>query len=449
MTTTQDIEKRLEAIKDNDVFILDYGRTPTGKFGGSLVGYTAPELGAFVVKGVLERVAKDIVPEEVFFGNVVGANCGQNVARQVAIKSGLPFETIATTVNKVCASGLKATTLAAASIKAGDINVAITGGTESMSNAPYYLPQHRWGSKYGAHLESIVDGLHKDGLSNAFDGVSMGFAGDKAGLSEGITRKEVDEFSIETYKRAKNATLKGLFDKEIISIPKKDTQNKYDPNNLLDHDEGIHALKEDKVAKLKPSFDKENGICTPANSSPLSDGASAVLLVSGKYLKGLIRENKIDISSKFVRLVSYADSELEPLDFPKTPAYALQKAIKKSNITIEELSILEVNEAFAVVPLILSKKLNIPLNKINPYGGAIALGHALGSSGSRILITLVSALKSLANNKNDIATPDSGICEIDNDNSISNANKSIYGGACICNGGGGATAVIIELINGF
>lgn len=391
-----------------EVFILSAVRTPIGSFGGSLKDVTAVQLGAAAIKGALEKSGlKAEQIEDVLMGSVIQANLGQAPARQAAKFSGLPNEVNCTTINKVCASGMKSISLAAQSIMLGDADIVIAGGMESMSNVPFYTENMRWGNKYGN--VQMIDGLAKDGLTDVYDGKAMGNAAEFCAKSCGISREEQDAFSVESYKRSQAASNEGRFDNEIVpvSIP----QRKGDPV-IFSKDEEPFNVKFDKIAGLKGAFVKD-GTVTAANSSTMNDGAAAVVLISKKKME--------ELGLKPIgKIVSYADAEQAPELFTTTPSIALPKAVAKAGLSMEDISFWELNEAFAVVGIENTKRMKLDASKVNVNGGAVSLGHPLGASGARIIVTLLNVLKQ---------------------------NNAKYGAAGICNGGGGASAMVIENIN--
>ncbi len=376
-----------------------------GSFGGVLKGLSATQLGAAAIKGALEKAGVDgNLVQDVLMGCVLQANLGQAPARQAAKFAGLPNEVNCTTVNKVCASGMKAISLAAQSIALGDADIVVAGGMESMSNVPFYAEALRWGNKYGNSV--LVDGLAKDGLTDVYDGKAMGNAAELCAGECGISRKDQDDFAIESYKRSQAAWEKGYFSNEVIpvSIP----QRKGEPV-LVSKDEEPFNVKFDKIPQLSPAFIKD-GTVTAANASTMNDGAAALVLMS--------REKADELGLKpIARIVSYADAEQSPEWFTTTPSLAVPKAVAKAGLKMEDISYWELNEAFAVVGIENTKRMKLDPEKVNAHGGAVALGHPLGASGARIIVTLLNVLKT---------------------------NKARYGAAGICNGGGGATAMVIE-----
>ncbi|MES2520078.1 MAG: acetyl-CoA C-acyltransferase [Bacteroidota bacterium] len=387
-----------------EVYIVSAVRTPIGSFGGALSSLSATELGSIAIKGAIEKAGiKPEMVEEVIMGNVVSANVGQAPARQAAIGAGLPYQVRCTTVNKVCASGAKAIIYAAQSIMLGITEVAVAGGMESMSNAPFYVPRARFGYKYGSG--TLVDGLEKDGLMDAYDQIAMGFYADQTARKYGFSREAQDNYAIDSYKRAAEATENGYFKDEIIPVEVQTRKGTI----TVSEDEEYKNVNFEKIPTLKSAFEKR-GTVTAANSSTLNDGASALVLMSRK------KAEKLGLLP-LAKIIGFADAEQEPALFTTTPTVAVPKAIKMANLIKEEIDYFEINEAFSVVPLAFEKMLEIPHKKVNIFGGAVSLGHPLGASGARILTTLISVLKHT---------------------------KGRYGAAGICNGGGGATAIVIE-----
>lgn len=389
----------------NDVVIVSAARTPMGSFMGSLSGVPATTLGVTAVKGALEKINLDpALVQEIYMGNVLQAGEGQAPARQVAIGAGLPVSTAATTINKVCASGMKAVTIAAQAIKAGDVEILVAGGMENMSMVPHYL-DGRNGVKLGEI--KMQDGLLKDGLTDVYNKQHMGVCAELCAKENNISREEQDAFAVQSYERSAAAWAAGKFREEVVpvSIP----QRKGEPV-LFSEDEEYKAVKFDKIPALPTVFQKENGTVTAANASTLNDGASALILMSAEKAAGLGIK-------PLARIVSYADAAVEPERFTTAPSKALPLALKKAGLSKDEIDFFELNEAFSVVGLANSKILGLDPAKVNVNGGAVSLGHPLGSSGSRILVTLINVLKQ---------------------------NNGKYGAAAICNGGGGATAVVIE-----
>lgn len=388
-----------------EVVIVSAVRTPMGSFGGSLSGFSATQLGGFAIKGAIDKVnLNPSLINEVFFGNVLQANLGQAPARQCSIYAGIKNDVPATTVNKVCASGMKAIMLGAQSIKCGDNDVVVVGGTESMSNVPHYVEKVRTGQKLGDL--KLKDGLVHDGLTDVYNQTHMGLCAEICAEDMNISREAQDKFAIESYRRSKEAWEKKLFEDEIVpvTIP----QRKGEPIHF-EEDEEFKNVKIDKIPNLRPVFKKE-GTITAANASTINDGASALILMSADKAKSLNIE-------PLAKIVSYADASHEPEWFTTAPAKALPIALKKANLGINDIDYFELNEAFSVVGIANKKLLNIDSDKVNCFGGAVSLGHPLGSSGSRIVVTLINVL---------------------------NKKEAKLGAAAICNGGGGASALIIE-----
>ena len=388
-----------------EVVIVSAVRTPMGSFGGSLSAFSATQLGGFAIKGAIDKVNLDpSLINEVFFGNVLQANLGQAPARQCSIYAGIKNDVPATTVNKVCASGMKAIMLGAQSIKCGDNDVVVVGGTESMSNVPHYVEKVRTGQKLGDL--KLKDGLVHDGLTDVYNQTHMGLCAEICAEDMNISREAQDEFAIESYRRSKEAWEKKLFEDEIVpvTIPQRKGEPIY-----FEEDEEFKNVKIDKIPNLRSVFKKE-GTITPANASTLNDGASALILMSADKAKSLNIE-------PLAKIVSYADASHEPEWFTTAPAKALPIALKKANLDINDIDYFELNEAFSVVGIANKKLLNIDSDKVNCFGGAVSLGHPLGSSGSRIVVTLINVL---------------------------NKKEAKLGAAAICNGGGGASALIIE-----
>lgn len=390
-----------------EVFIVSSGRTPIGSFGGKLANFSATQLGAIAIKGALEKVnliAKEV--QEVYMGNVLSANLGQAPARQAAIEAGIPVTTPCTTVNKVCSSGMKSVMLAAQSIMLGINDVIVAGGMESMSNVPYYIPKARFGYKYGHG--SMVDGLMHDGLWEVYNDFPMGNCADNTAREMGISREHQDAFAIESYKRAEEATKKGYFKEEVIPIAIP--QRKGDPI-VMDEDEEFRNVNFDKIPHLRSVFEKE-GTVTAANASTINDGASALVLMSGQKME------KLGLKP-IAKIIGFADAAQEAIWFTTSPALAIPKALKNANIEQSAVDFWEVNEAFSAVAIANRDKLGIPQEKLNVFGGAVALGHPLGASGARIITTLINVL---------------------------DKKEGKIGCAGICNGGGGASAIVIEKI---
>ncbi|ANB12008.1 acetyl-CoA C-acetyltransferase [Sugiyamaella lignohabitans] len=391
------------------VYIVAASRTPIGSLLGSLASQTYVDLGAHAVKSALAKVP-EIEPsavEEIVFGNVYSANVGQAPARQVALKAGLSEATVATTINKVCASGLKAVIIGAQTILTGTADIVVAGGAESMSNVPHYLPSGRTGTKFGG--ATIVDGLQRDGLQDAYDGQAMGMAGEDTAAEHKISREEQDEYAINSYKRAQKAHADGKFKAEISPVELPGARGK--PGVTVSVDEEVARLDEGRLKSARPVF-KSDGSLTAPNSSPINDGAAAVILVSEQKVKELNLK-------PIAKILGWGDAAQAPIKFPTSPSLAVPKALKHANVAIEDVDFFEFNEAFSVVGVANSKILQLDPSKVNIYGGAVAIGHPLGASGARILVTLTSVL--------------------------AQENGKI-GVAAICNGGGGASAIVIERV---
>lgn len=390
---------------NKEVVIVAAVRTPIGSFGGALKDVPATRLGAIAIEGALKKAG--IQPgqvQEVLMGCVLQANLGQAPARQAARGAGLPDEVVCTTVNKVCASGMKAVMQAAQSILLGDVVIAVAGGMESMSNVPFYVGQLRWGNKYGN--TSLIDGLAKDGLTDVYDGLAMGNAAELCAAVCGISRGEQDSFAIESYRRSQAAWAENKFSGEVVPVPLP--QRKGNPV-VVGKDEEPFNVKFDKIPELKPSF-KADGTVTAANASTLNDGAAALLLMSGERAKELGL-------SPLAKILSYADAEQAPEWFTTTPSLALPAAVAKAGLRMEDIDYWELNEAFSVVGIENTRRMKLDPARVNVHGGAVAIGHPLGASGARILVTLIHVLRQ---------------------------QKAKYGAAGICNGGGGASAIVIE-----
>lgn len=388
-----------------EIFIVSAVRTPIGSFGGCLKSLSATALGAIAIKGAIEKANIDpALIDEVIMGSVIQAGLGQAPARQASKAAGLPDKVIATTVNKVCASGMKAIAIATQNILLGDADIVIAGGMESMSNVPFYNTTQRWGNKYGDI--TMQDGLAKDGLVDAYDQVAMGNFADLCAKENNISRTEQDDFAIASYQKSQAAIEKRLFETEIISV--SIPQRKGEPL-VISKDEEPFNVKFDKVAQLNPAFSKD-GTVTAANASTMNDGAAALILMSGEKLQELGL-------TALAKIITYADAEQDPKWFTTTPSLAIPKALQKANLTTSQIDFFEFNEAFSVVGIVNTKLLKLDQNKVNVNGGAVSLGHPLGCSGARIVVTLINVL---------------------------HQNNGKLGAAAICNGGGGASAIIIE-----
>ncbi|MEO7924604.1 MAG: acetyl-CoA C-acyltransferase [Chitinophagaceae bacterium] len=388
-----------------EVYIISAVRTPIGSFGGSLKSLSATQLGAAAIKAAVAKAG--IKPEQVqdvLMGCVLQANLGQAPARQAAKFAGLPNETNCSTINKVCASGMKAIAQAAQSILLGDAEIVVAGGMESMSNTPFYSDSMRWGNKYGNAI--FIDGLAKDGLTDVYDGKAMGNAAELCAKECGISRADQDAFAVESYKRSQAAWEKNLFAEEVI--PVEIPQRKGD-SLVFAKDEEPYNVKFDKIPSLSSAFIKD-GTVTAANASTMNDGAAALVLMS--------KEKAAELGLKPIAVIrSYADAEQAPEWFTTTPSVAVPRAVAKAGLKMEDIAYWELNEAFAVVGIENSRRMKLDPAKVNVHGGAVSLGHPLGCSGARIIVTLINVLKQ---------------------------NKAKYGAAGICNGGGGASAMVIE-----
>ena len=383
---------------------MSAARTPIGSFLGSLSTVPATKLGSIAIKGALDKIQlKPELVEEVLMGNVVQAGTGQAPARQAALGAGIPTSVPCTTINKVCASGMKAVMQAAQAIALGDASIVVAGGMENMSQIPHYL-HLRTGQKFGP--AQMVDGMQKDGLVDAYDHNAMGVAADHCAKEHNYSREEQDKFAIQSYNRSKKAWQEGKFSEEVV--PVEVPQRKGDPV-IVDEDEEYRNVKMDKISSLRPAFSKE-GTVTAANASTINDGAAALVLMS--------REKAEDMGMKVLATIkSYADAATEPIWFTTAPSKALPKALGKAGLEIDKVDYFEFNEAFSVVGLVNMKILGLEDKNVNVNGGAVSLGHPLGCSGARIIVTLLNVLKQ-------------------NDGKI--------GAAAVCNGGGGASAMIIE-----
>ena len=388
-----------------EIFIVSAARTPMGSFLGSLASVPATKLGAVAVKGALDKINLDpALVQEIYMGNVLQAGEGQAPARQVALGAGLSEETPATTINKVCASGMKAVMMAAQAIKAGDADIIVAGGMENMSSVPHYYSA-RQATKLGD--VKMQDGMVTDGLTDVYNKVHMGVCAEKCAAEYHISREEQDAFAVQSYQRSAKAWAEGKFAEEVV--PVEIPQRKGEPI-IFAEDEEYKAVNFDRIGALPTVFQRENGTVTAANASTLNDGASALILVS--------KEKMEELGLKpLAKIVSYADAAQAPEWFTTAPAKALPIALKKANLQISDIDFFEFNEAFSVVGLANNKILGLDAEKVNVNGGAVALGHPLGSSGARIIVTLINVLKQ---------------------------NNGRYGAAAICNGGGGASAIVIE-----
>lgn len=389
-----------------EVVIVSIARTPIGSFMGSLSSIPATKLGAVAIEGALKKINLDPkLVQEVFMGNVVSAGLGQAPARQAAIHAGIPDSVPCTTVNKVCASGMKSIMLAAQTIALGDADIVVAGGMENMSSIPHY--QHaRMGTKFGP--VTMEDGMQKDGLVDAYDKVAMGVCADACAVEYDFSREDQDNFAIESYKRSQKAWASGKFADEVV--PVEIPQKRGEPI-IFSEDEEYKNVKMEKIPSLRPAFTKE-GTVTAANASTINDGGAALVLMSAEKAKELG-------INPIAKIRSFADAAQEPKWFTTAPAKALPKALDKANISISDVDYFELNEAFSVVGLANMKILGLDNNRVNVNGGAVSLGHPLGVSGARIVMALISVLKQ---------------------------NNGKIGAAGICNGGGGASAMVIENI---
>ncbi len=389
------------------VYIISAVRTPIGSFGGALASLSATQLGSAAIKGALEKagIPADRV-QEVFMGNVVSANLGQAPARQAALGAGIPNTVPCTTVNKVCSSGMKSVMFGAQAIMVGHSDVVVAGGMESMSNIPYYVADARWGAKFGDR--TLIDGLTKDGLTDAYDQNAMGTCADATARKYGFTREEQDAYATNSYKRSAESTENGTFGREIVpvSIPQRRGDDV-----VVSEDEEYKKVKFDKMASLRPAFSKD-GTVTAANASTINDGAAALVLVSQQVVDELGLK-------PLAKLLSFADAAHEPQWFTTAPAKAAPLAAERAGLTMEDMDYLEVNEAFAVVPMAFARELGLQGDNMNVNGGGVSLGHPLGTSGARILVTLINTLHTRGGK---------------------------YGLATLCNGGGGASAVVVEAL---
>ena len=388
-----------------EVVIVSAVRTAMGSFLGSLSTVPATDLGATAIKGALDKINLDAsLVDEVYMGNVLQAGVGQAPAKQAMIKAGIPNTVPATTVNKVCASGMKAVMFATQAIRLGDADVVVAGGMENMSMVPFYSPNMRTGNKYGNTV--LLDGIVNDGLQDYYSKEMMGTFGDLCAKENNISREEQDEFAINSYKKSAAAWQAGKFDNEVV--PVEIPQRKGDPI-IFKEDEEYKNVNFDKVPGLRAVFTKD-GTVTAANASTINDGASALVLMS------LDKANELGLKP-LAKIVAYADAAHEPERFTTAPAKAVEKVLEKANIAGTDVDFWEFNEAFSVVGIVNTKLLNLDANKINVNGGAVSIGHPLGNSGSRILVTLLNVLEQ---------------------------NGAKIGGAAICNGSGSASAMIIE-----
>ncbi|KAJ2725723.1 erg10, acetyl-CoA C-acetyltransferase [Coemansia sp. Benny D115] len=416
-------------INNSDAYIVGAARTAVGTFGGSLSKFTAVQLGSLALKGALAKsgvAAGDV--EEIYFGNVMSANLGQNPARQVALGAGCDAnKVVGTTVNKVCASGMKAVSLAAQSIRLGDVHVAVAVGAESMSNVPYYMPSARFGAKFGQ--QTIVDGIEADGLQDAYNRKAMGYAAESTAAEFNVTREEQDDFAVASYQKAIDATAAGKLANEIV--PVEVAQGRGKPALVVAADEEPAKFNASKLRSLRAVFPAADGSgsVTAGNASALSDGGAALVLVSGARLQELVASGAIDLATQAVfRVAASGEAEQAPERFTTSPAPAIRKALaratsgesdKEGAAVRDFVDYVELNEAFSVVGIANARLLDFPVERINVNGGAVGIGHPLGCSGARIIVALCTVLAQ---------------------------NDARRGAAGVCNGGGGASAVIIERI---
>lgn len=388
-----------------EAYIVSAVRTPIGSFGGSLSGFTAVELGSKAIKGSLEKAGVDASEvNEVFMGNVVSSGLGQAPARQASIGAGIGHNVPCTTINKVCSSGMKSVMFAVQSIMLGINDVVVAGGMESMSNIPYYVPKARFGYKYG-HGQ-MIDGLMHDGLWEIYNGFPMGSCADNTAKEMNISREDQDQYAINSYQRVAAATAQGRFKEEII--PVEIPQRKGDPI-VMDEDEEYKNVNFEKIPSLRPVFNKDGSV-TAANASTINDGSAALVVVSKKKMEALGL-------NPLAKIRGFADAAQEPIWFTTAPSLAIPRALKHAGIKAADVDFYEINEAFSVVAIANNRTLKLDPNTVNVNGGAVALGHPLGTSGARIIATLHSVLSQ---------------------------NKGTIGVAGICNGGGGASAIVIE-----
>lgn len=392
-----------------DAYIISASRTPTAVFNGNFTTVSATQLGATAIKDALEKSKVPVSSiDAVYMGNVLGGGVGQAPARQAAIFAGLPTNIEATTINKVCASGLKAVNIAASTIELGQAEAQVAGGMENMTRVPYYLSRASQQPPFGH--QKLQDGLIADGLWDVYNQIHMGNCAENTAKKYEVSRQDQDDYAIETYKRAQQAYKDGLFKDEIVPVTVKGKKG----DTVISEDEQYNKLKLDKVPTLKPAFEKgPNGTVTAANSSPLSDGASALVLGSKEIAQKYGKDSRV-----LAKVITYADAAVDPIDFPVAPASCVEKLLRQSGLKKEDVAIWEFNEAFAAVIKANAKILGLGSDNVNPRGGAIALGHALGSSGSRILVTLLHQLE-----------------------------VGQYGVAAICNGGGAASGIIVQRVS--
>lgn len=391
------------------VYLVSAARTPLGSFMGGLSGLSATELGAAAIKAALQRSGVPLTAVgEVYMGNVCSANLGQAPARQASLKAGLPLEVDCTTVNKVCSSGLKAVMLGAQSILLGSNSIVVAGGMESMSNIPYYAPSMRSGARLG-HAQ-LVDGMLQDGLWDSFHDIHMGECAEMCADRLGISREAQDDHAVASVQRAREAVAAGLVDWEVAAV---EVPGKGGTVKVVSEDEAIAKMSVDKLRKLKPFFRPQGGTITAGNASPISDGAAAVVLASGRA----VRQYGLPVVG---RILGFGDAAVDPRDFPTAPTLAIPKALEQAGLTRSQVDYWEVNEAFSVVDLANRKLLSLDPDRVNVFGGAVAIGHPIGASGTRLIVTLLNVLR----------------CK-----------NGRIGVAAICNGGGGASAMVIERLD--
>nr|XP_004293407.2 PREDICTED: acetyl-CoA acetyltransferase, cytosolic 1 [Fragaria vesca subsp. vesca] len=397
------------SIKPRDVCIVGVARTPMGGFLGSLSSLSATRLGSIAIETALKRAKVDpSLVQEVFFGNVLSANLGQAPARQAALGAGIPTSVICTTINKVCSSGMKAAMIAAQTIQLGHNDIVVAGGMESMSNAPKYLPNARQGSRLGH--DNIVDGMLKDGLWDVYNDFGMGVCAELCAEKYSISREQQDNYAIQSFQRGISAQDAGLFSWEIVPVEVPGGRGK--PSTIVDKDDGLQQFDTAKLRKLRPSFKKSGGSVTAGNASIISDGAAALVLVSG--------EKALELGLQVIaKIKGFADAAQAPELFTTAPALAIPRAISNAGLEASQIDYYEINEAFAVVALANQKLLGLNPERVNAHGGAVSLGHPLGCSGARILVTLLGVLRQ---------------------------KNGRYGVGGICNGGGGASAFVLELM---
>ncbi|GIV32728.1 MAG: acetyl-CoA acetyltransferase [Chitinophagales bacterium] len=389
-----------------EVYIVSMARTPIGSFGGGLSSVSAVELGSVAIRHAVQRAGIDSAQvEEVFMGNVISANLGQAPAKQAALGAGLSPQTPTTTINKVCASGMKAIMIAAQTIMTGDNHVVVAGGMESMSRAPFMLDRARYGYGYGNGV--LLDAVVRDALQDPYKGYMMGNAGEVCARKYAFTREDQDHYAIQSYMRAQQAYKEGAFADELVAVEVKTRKGSV----TVSEDEEYKRFSPEKIPTLRPAFDKD-GTITAANASKINDGAAAVVLMSGQKVK------ELNIKP-LAKILSFADASQEPEMFTTTPSRAMPKALHKAGLQVADVDFFEINEAFSVVALANIKEMGLNPQKVNVYGGAVSLGHPVGMSGTRITMTLITALKRKGGK---------------------------IGCAGICNGGGGASAIVLQLI---